>query len=125
MEIRLKPQSCKAKGRRLQQWLCEQLSRISGIPWGPEDDKLIQSRPMAQRGVDAVLRGEAAVWFPFSFECKSGESFQLVASIEQARENAKIGRPWVIVHRRQAFAEPMVMMDWSTFENLLDKPKIT
>lgn len=122
--MNIKPSSCKQKARALQKWVCEQLSRISGIPWGPEDEKLIQSRPMSQRGVDVILRGEAAVRFPYSFECMSGESFQLVAKVEQARKNEKPGRPWIVVHRRKKFADPIVLMSWETFENLLDKPKI-
>lgn len=115
----IKPRSAKSKGRRLQKWVCEKLSSLSGIPWGPEDEMEIQSRPMAQKGVDVVLRGQAAELFPFSFECKNGESFSIVQSIEQARMNEAPGRPWIIVHKRQKFRNPVVMMDWTTFENML------
>lgn len=111
--------SNKTKGKNHQNWVCKRLSLISGIPWGPEDEKEIQSRPMGQQGVDIILRGEAAERFPFSFECKSGESFQLVKSIEQARQNEKPGRPWIITHKRKKFRNPIVMMDWDTFEKLI------
>lgn len=114
-------QSNKAKARNLQKWVAERLSLLSGIPWGPEDEKEIQSRPMGQQGVDVILRGEAAERFPYSFECKSGESFQLVKSIEQARANEKKERPWIIVHKRKKFRNPIVMMDWDTFADLLAK----
>lgn len=112
-------QSNKAKGRNLQRFVAEKLSKISGIPWGREDEMEIQSRPMGQAGADIILRGEAAKRFPYAFECKSGESFQLVKTIEQARENATDKRPWVIVHRRKKFRNPIVMMDWDTFEKLI------
>ena len=115
----IKPASCKQKGRNHQKWVCSKLSELIGIPWGSDDDALISSRPMSQRGVDIILRGEAADRIPFSFECKNGESFQLVASIEQARANEKPGRPWIIVHRRKKFRNPIVMMDWDTFSKLL------
>ncbi len=111
--------SRKSKGRNLQQWICARLSELTGIPWGPDDDALISSRPMSQSGVDIILRGEAADRVPFSFECKNGESFKLVASIEQARANEKPGRPWLIVHRRKKFRNPIVMMDWDTFAVML------
>jgi len=115
-------QSNKAKGRNLQKWVAEKLSIISGISWGREDEHEIQSRPMGQAGTDVLLRGEAAKRFPFSFECKSGESFQLVKTIEQARANSKPERPCIIVHKRKKFRNPIVMMDWETFEKLIQDP---
>jgi len=115
----IKTASCKSKARRLQQWVCQRLSAVSGIEWGPEDDREIQSRPMSQSGVDVILRGKAREAFPFSFECQSGESFQLAAKVQQARKNEEQGRPWVIVHKRKKFRNPIVMMDWETFERLV------
>lgn len=119
--MHIKPSSAKAKGRALQQWVGERLSAISGRSYGPEDDAEIQSRPMAQRGVDVILRGKARDMIRFSFECKNGESFQLVSSVEQARKNEEPGRPWLIVHRRKKFRSPIVMMDWKTFETILPR----
>lgn len=115
----IKPRSAKAKGRALQQWVCAALSRLTGIPWGSEDEKEIQSRPMAQKGVDVILRGRAAELLPLSIECKNGESFQLVATVEQARANTKPGIDWIIVHKRKKFHTPLVMMEWTVFEALL------
>lgn len=111
--------SRKAKGRALQQWVCNRLSEISGIPWGSNDEDEIRSRTMGLSGVDVILTGAAKERFPFSFECKSGESFQFVSSIEQARKNETPDRPWVLVHRRKKFRNPIVLMDWSTFEKLI------
>ena len=71
MKKRISVASAKDKGRRLQQWTCEQISKITGIPWGYEDDKEIQPRIMGQKGVDVILRGDALSLFPFSIECKS------------------------------------------------------
>jgi len=113
--------SRKQKGRRLQNWVCEQLARIGGCSWGQEDDMEVQSRQMGQKGVDVILRGRAAEIFPFSFECMSGESFKLVEKVMQAKNNRKPGTDWIIVHRRKKFRTPIVMMDWQGFERLLNK----
>lgn len=115
----ISPKSAKAKGRELQNWLAARLAALLGMSWGREDEDDIQPRQMGQRGADILLRGEAARRLPFAFECKSGESFRLVESIKQARDNETRDRSWVIVHRRKAFRNPIVMMDWSTFEDLL------
>lgn len=112
--------SRKAKGRNLQKWVAQKLAALSGLTYTPGDDESeIDTRPMGQAGVDIILRGMAAKMFPFAFECKNGESFQLVKSIEQARANSSKERPWIIVHKRKKFRNPIVVMDWETFENLL------
>lgn len=121
----ISPRSAKAKGRELQNWLSARLSQITGIKWGREDEDEIQPRQMGQRGADVILRGEAARLIPFTFECKSGESFRLVDSIKQARDNETEDRSWVIVHRRKAFRNPIVMMEWNTFADLMEKAYVT
>ena len=62
----MKTSSCKAKGRKLQQYVAEQISNILDIPWGK--DELIRSREMAQSGVDVVLLDRAKTQFPWSVE---------------------------------------------------------
>ena len=44
----MKPQSAKAKGRTLQQWICKKISEFTGFPCGK--DCPIESRPMGQSG---------------------------------------------------------------------------
>ena len=53
----IKTSSAKAKGRSLQQWVCQKISDLLNIPWGK--DELIASREMGQSGVDIRLIGEA------------------------------------------------------------------
>jgi len=114
--------SNKNKGANLQKWVCEQLARVGGFVFDNQDDEsLIASRRMGQNGTDVILRGKAKEVFPFSFECMSGESFELVKKIEQAKKNQEKDRDWVVVHRRKKWGNPIVMMDWKTFESLLDK----
>ena len=55
MKRRIKPSSAKAKGRSLQQWVCQKISDLLGIEWGK--DELIASREMGQSGTDIRLLG--------------------------------------------------------------------
>jgi len=92
----MKTSSKKQKGRMLQKWVCEYISKLLNIPWGPEDEKLIQSRPMGQSGVDVVLRGKALKRFPFSIECKNQERWNINEYIKGAVKNQKKGTNWLL-----------------------------
>ena len=120
---RIKHASAKGKGRELQDRVCQMVSDLTGIPWGREDDDLIQPRPGAQKGVDIILHGEALEQFPFSVECKSRESWGLPGFIRQARKNQKDGTDWLLVLKRKEFKKPIVVMDETTFFNLLKGSK--
>ena len=114
---KIKVSSAKGKGRNLQYWVCERIADITGIAWVQSDDNCeIHSREMGQAGVDLVLRGKAAEKFPFSIECKSSEQLNLVDTVNQASKNNLPGRNWLIVHKRKAIPNPIVIMDWNTFE---------
>lgn len=121
---RISIQSAKAKGRNLQKWVCKQISNLTGIPWGSEDDKLIQSRPMGQSGSDVVLREGALKAFPYSVECKSAETFNLVKTVEQAKQNMYPNTDWLIVYKRKSFKQPVVILESEVFFNLLKKEKL-
>lgn len=110
--------SRKAKGRRLQQWVCEAISKLTGIPWGPDCE--IASREMGQNGVDVRLIGRAKELFPYSVECKNTEAWSVPAWIEQARKNTMDGTDWLIVAGRNHF-KPVVIIDAEVFFNLLRK----
>ena len=58
--------SAKDKGRRLQKWVCEKISEITGFEHGSDgDDKPIESRGGGQSGVDVRLEPEVKKLFPF------------------------------------------------------------
>jgi hypothetical protein len=110
--------SAKGKGRNLQYWVCERISKLIGIPYNQQDDQcLIHSREMGQVGVDIILRGEVQKQFPFSIECKSTESMNFIKTIIQAISNQAEKTDWMIVHRCKAFS-PVVVISWDTFEKL-------
>ncbi|RDE12150.1 MAG: hypothetical protein C4K49_10735 [Candidatus Thorarchaeota archaeon] len=114
-------QSAKSKGRGLQYWVCEKIGVILGVKFVQSDDLCpVHSREMGQSGSDIVLRTiEAQKKFPFTVECKSAETFELIKTIEQVRANQKDGTSWMIVHKRKALMEPIVILEWTSFENLL------
>ena len=114
---RIKVSSGKAKGRKLQQILCGFISKAIGIEWGSEDEKLIQSRPMGQKGNDVVLRGEAIELFPFSCECKWNEKWNLPDAIKQAKANQKSGTDWLVCLKKNHM-EPIVVLDAEVFFKL-------
>lgn len=108
--------SAKAKGRALQQWACEKISDLLGIPWGK--DELIASREASQTGTDVRLLGEAREGFPFSVECKHHEAWHLPSWIKQAKDNEMEGTDWLIVLKRN-YLKPVVVMDAEAFFELL------
>lgn len=114
----MKSRSRKNKGKRLQNWVCERLSQLLGIPWGK--DCLIASREMGQTDVDIRLIGRAKELLPFSIECKNQESWSLPKFIEQAKANEEPGRNWLLVLSKNNF-KPIVVMDSETFFKLMEK----
>jgi hypothetical protein len=119
-EKTLKTSSRKGKGRGLQYWVCEKIADMFGIKFVQSDDScLIHSREMGQHGTDIVLRGKVAEKFPFDIECKSCESLSIPEWVRQARANKKESRDWLLVFKKQTIgSEPLVVMEWETFEKI-------
>lgn len=121
----IKISSRKAKGRNLQHFVCERISKLTRINYKQSDDSCeIHSREMGQHGTDIILRGKALQSFPFSIECKNSETFNLAPTIEQAKENQNKDTDWMIVHKRKGWKNPIVIIDWDCFEKLYKNNKI-
>jgi len=117
----MKTSSCKAKGRKLQIFVCERIAKIFDIIFDNQNEQCeIHSREMGQKGTDIILRGEVYEKFHFDIECKNTEKLNLYDTIEQAKSNTKEGRNWLIVHKKNK-SHPIVIMDWEAFENLIKK----
>lgn len=116
--------SRKAKGRKLQQWVCAKISELTGHEVGA--DEMIASREMGQSGTDVRLIGQAKLDFPFSVECKAQESWSILAWIRQAKENVMPNTTWILIAKRSR-EKPVVVMDADKFFELLaqmeNKPK--
>lgn len=80
----MRPQSAKAKGRRLQQWVRDTL--LSLCPALTPDD--IRSTSMGAQGEDIQLSPAACAVYPFSIECKNTEKINIHAALEQAEAHA-------------------------------------
>ena len=90
----MKPQSAKAKGRRLQQQFRELLIEELGI--NPED---IESRSMGAGGEDLIMARAARQKFPYSIECKNVEKLNVWEAYKQAEENSKDYEPVVVMKK--------------------------
>lgn len=109
----IKRATAKAKGMNFQRDIAMLISEITGIPF--EKDGLIESRTSGCNGTDICLRGEAKKLFPFSVECKAVENLNLVEAINQAKDNKQEGTDWLLVHRRKALENDVVIMDIDAF----------
>lgn len=113
---RISVSSAKAKGRNLQQWVCQKISNLTGYEWGA--DLPISSRPMGQAGTDVRLESQVKVLFPYSVECKFQESWSIPAWIKQAQKNQEKGTDWLLFCKRSR-EKPIVVMDANVFFELL------
>ncbi len=119
MKKRITTASAKAKGRWLQNWVAERIAAIFSLPAWKGDDNAVTPRPMGQAGVDVILRGAIQELFPFSIECKSGESIGWLAAILQAKRNQKKDTHWLVFMKTKKVKEPVVMLDAGVFLNLM------
>ena len=90
----MKPQSAKAKGRRLQQQFRDLLIEELGIH--PED---IESRSMGAGGEDLIMARAAREKFPYSIECKNVEKLNVWDAYRQSEENSKNYEPVVVMKK--------------------------
>jgi hypothetical protein len=104
----MKTQSAKAKGRRLQQWVRDQL--IESLDVHPED---VESRSMGAQGEDVMLARAAREKFPFSIECKNVEKLNVWDAYDQAKVNSGNYEPIVVMKRNGK--KPLVVIDAEYF----------
>ena len=104
----MKPQSAKAKGRKLQQWVRDRL--IEELHIHPED---IESRSMGAGGEDLIMARAARQKFPFSLECKNVEKLNVWEAYEQACANAGDYEPIVVMKKNKK--KPLVVIDADAF----------
>ena len=112
----MKTASGKAKGRRLQQWVAQQISKLTGLKSGKDSD--IVSREMGQSGTDVRLSEKAKILFPFSVECKNVEKLNVWKTIKQARDNQIENTDWLVIAKRN-HERPIAIMDAERFFEIL------
>ena len=111
MGSKLKTQSAKAKGRRLQQWVRDLL--IEKLEVHPED---VESRSMGAGGEDLIMARAAREKFPYSIEGKNQDKVNIWESYSQAVENSKDYEPIVVLKRNNH--KPLVLVDAEYFIGL-------
>lgn len=112
----MKISSCKDKGRRLQNWIAQQISLLLDIPWGR--DEQIESRPMGQSGTDIRLVADAKDRFPWSVEAKWQETWDVPGFIRQAKNNQNPGTDWLLIIKKNRHEE-IAILDAEVFFDLL------
>ena len=110
----MKPSSCKAKGRVLQDWIRIKLMEEFDIH---EDD--IKTAVMGESGEDIKMARAAREKFPFSIEAKNVEKLNVWQAYEQAQENSGKYEPIVIMKKNRK--KPLVVMDAESFIKLMNK----
>jgi len=104
----MKPQSAKAKGRVLQQWVRDKLIQLLDVH--PED---IESRSMGAGGEDLIMARAARAKFPYSIECKNVQKLNVWAAYEQAKANC--GKYEAIVVMKKNNKKPLIVIDAEYF----------
>ena len=108
------PASRKAKGRRLQQAVRQDLVDRLGIDPGD-----VQSTAMGQSGCDLYLSPAARERFPFGVECKAQEAIALPAWWRQCTANAEAEGLAPLLVLKQSRREPLAVLRWSDLLALL------
>ena len=99
--------SAKAKGRRLQNFLRDELKKA--FPALRDDD--IKSQTMGMCGEDIVLSPAAQDMIKYSFECKNKERMDLWKSLQQAEDNAGEGMPVLVLKRNRSKTYAVIELD--------------
>ena len=108
------PATRKAKGRRLQQAVRQDLVDRLGIDPGD-----ILSTGMGQSGCDLYLSPAARTIFPFGVECKAQEAIALPAWWKQCTRNAAAEGLTPLLVLKQSRREPLAVLRWEDLLSLL------
>lgn len=110
----MKPQSAKAKGRRLQQQIVQDLLEL--FPHLGEDD--VRSTSMGAGGEDIQLSASARRSIPYSIEAKNQERVNVWNAMEQCRTNAPKDSEPIVVFKKNG-EKPHVLVSWSHFKGMI------
>ena len=107
------PQSAKAKGRKLQQYVRDRL--LAFFPDLKPDD--VRSTSMGAGGEDVQLSYWARQLVPHSIECKNRASFAIYKDYDQAQNFSPAWEPLLVIkanHRR-----PLAVVDLDFYLQIL------
>ena len=104
----VKAKSAKAKGRKLQNFVVEELRKA--YPELEDDD--IKAQIMGVSGEDVVLSPLAKRLIGLSFECKNQERLNLWDSLSQAETNAENRTPVLVFKRNRSKTYAAIPFDF-------------
>lgn len=109
------PKSGKAKGRRLQNRVRQNLIECLGLP-----ADAVRCKIMGETGVDLEINPTRAPGFPYGIECGNQERVNLWAKWDQTVTNARkeLRIPLLVLSKNRT--EPVVVMSWGHFLGLLE-----
>jgi hypothetical protein len=110
----MRPQSCKGKGRRLQQRVAKSI--LEAFPELGEGDAV--STSMGAGGEDIRMSPAARACVPLSIECKNVEKINVWACLEQASANAPSGAAPCLVFTRNR-SPVWATLSWDALLDLL------
>lgn len=111
----MKTRSCKAKGRRLQNWVRDKILHL--FPELEKDD--VKSAIMGESGCDIKLSPHACRVFPYAVEAKNVEKLNVWSAYDQAKEHSDTLEPIVVMKKNGR--EPLVLVEAIHFLNLVRK----
>jgi hypothetical protein len=109
----VRPQSAKAKGRRLQQETRDAV--LAAFPELEADD--VRSTSMGASGADLLLSPAARRLFPYSVECKNVEALNIWKALDQAAKGAHSETTPMVVFRKNN-TPTHVALRWDSFLKL-------
>ena len=112
--------SRKSKGRELQKFVADEISKLTGITCGK--DEAIESRGGGQSGTDVRLSKKVLRLFPYSVECKNCETWSLPAFIAQAKKNQLPDTDWLVFLSKNGHEE-ICVLDAKVFFSILKGKK--
>ena len=107
----MKTKSAKAKGRRLQRQIADDIQSHFNLA---ESD--VKPALMGETGADIKLSQFARECFPFSVECKNTERLRIYDALSQAERNAGDLTPLLIFKRNRG--EVYCCLKWEDFLGL-------
>ena len=104
------PQSKKAKGRKLQQKIRDDIIENFNLT---QND--VRSISMGAKGCDILLSENARDNFPYAIECKSQEKLAIPSWWEQTKINANEEKLTPLLIFKQSKKDIMVCLKWKDF----------
>ena len=111
----MKTQSCKAKGRRLQQKIVEDLYKV----FHDLEEGDLRSTPMGSGGEDVQMSAKAMKLIPYSFEAKNQERLNIWNALEQSEHNCNGRHPVVVIKKNNK--RPYAVISWDAFLSLVSE----